>query len=101
MAKLDLAEACKHIIIRPQDWHLCGSTFDVTDVAGDPVRQHYVEMVLLFGLSSAPKLFNVFADGLEYIMKARSATVCEHFLDDYFTAGPPETDICHNNLKII
>lgn len=28
MAKLDLKEAFKHIVVRPSDWHLLGSTWD-------------------------------------------------------------------------
>ena len=65
------------------------------------MRHYYIDMVLPLGLRSSPKLFNMFADGLEYIMKSRGVTVPEHYLDDYFTAGPPGSRECEINLQMM
>ena len=95
MGKLDLQDAFKHVVVRPEDWHLLGSTW--VNSAGNV--EYYVETVLPFGLRSAPKLFNNFANGLHFIMEHKGVTDLEHYLDDYFTCGPPGTDICKGNLN--
>jgi hypothetical protein len=76
MSKIDLMDAFKHIVIRPEDWHLCGSTLDTLNDEGIMVKEYYVNLVLPFGLSSSPQLFTLFADGLQYIMQQRGVTVC-------------------------
>ena len=58
-------------------------------------------MVLCFGLRSAPRLFNMFAEALEYCMVKNGATVATHYLDDYWTCGPPGTSVCQENLDIM
>jgi hypothetical protein len=91
-------DAFKHIVVRPEDWHLCGITIDTIDMQGHVVRDHFVNLTLPLGLKSSPKSFNLFADGLQYIMQQRGVTVCEHYLDDYFTAGRSGTITCQSNL---
>lgn len=95
MGKLDLQDAFKHVVVRPEDWHLLGSTW----VNSSGITEYYVDTVLPFGLRSAPKLFNNFADGLHFVMVVKGVTDLEHYLDDYFTCGPPGTDVCKNNLN--
>eukprot|EP00920_Eleutheroschizon_duboscqi_P015711 GHVT01036719.1.p1 GENE.GHVT01036719.1~~GHVT01036719.1.p1 ORF type:complete len:317 (+),score=-11.36 GHVT01036719.1:327-1277(+) len=101
LAKIDLMDAYKHVVIRPEDWHLCGTTLDTVDQKGVKSTEFYINFVLSLGLKSSPKLFNLFADGLQYIMKQRGVTVCEHYLDDYFTAEHAGTDNCKSNLQIM
>ena len=56
LAKLDLEDAYKHILVRPQDWDLLGSTWLETDKNGVGHIVYYVDTVLPFGLRSAPKI---------------------------------------------
>ena len=96
MSKIDLEDAFKHIAVRNQDWELLGSTW--YDTKGQVC--YYVDLVLPFGLRSSPKLFNDFADGLEYIMKNRGASSIVHYLDDFFTCDT-DLDQCRKNLDIM
>ena len=86
MSKIDLEDAFKHFAVRKQDWELLSSTWYDTE---DQVC-YYVDLVLPSGLRSSPKLFNDFADGLEYIMKNRGASSIVHYFDDFFTC---DTDL--------
>lgn len=54
-----------------------------------------------FGLRSAPKLFNLLADLLEWILEHMGITFLLHYLDDFLTIGSPDTDECHHNLQML
>ena len=58
-------------------------------------------MCLQFGPRSAPKLFNILADLLEWIASQRGVSVCLHYLDDFLTMGPPASPTCQSNLDIL
>ena len=60
----------------------------------------YIDTCLPFGLRSAPKLFNVMADLLEWILLHQGVSCILHYLDDYLTMGPPGTQICQQNLRM-
>ena len=92
MAKLDLEDAYKFIMVRPEDWDLLGSSW----VNDEGHIEYYVDLVLNFGLRSAPLLFNMFATALEFIMSQNGVTDVVHYLDDYFTCGPAQIDICQS-----
>ena len=49
-AKLDLADAFKHILIRSQDWPLLHSSWDLQHPNSSTYRLYYVELFLPFGL---------------------------------------------------
>ena len=53
-AKLDLADAFKHILIRIQDWPLLGSSWDLQHPDGSTFHLYYVALFLPFGLCSYP-----------------------------------------------
>lgn len=61
----------------------------------------YIDTCLPFGLRSAPKLFNVLADLLEWILINQGVTSLLHYLDDYLTIGPPNSDVCQLNLSLL
>ena len=61
----------------------------------------YVDGALPFGLRSAPKIFTAVADALLWIMLQRGVTMVDHYLDDFVTMGPPDTDSCGVNLDRI
>ena len=78
-AKLDLADTFKHILARSQDWPL-------------------LDLFLPFGLHSSPALFNECVDALQYAMQINKVQDLLHYLDDYFTVGPPESPVCASNI---
>lgn len=101
LAKLDIQDAFKHISVSPSDIELQGSTWFRKLSNGTYRKEFYMDRVLVFGCRSSPKIFNEYATALEYIMKTKGVTDVCHFLDDYLTAGPADSDTCKNNLKIM
>ena len=64
--------------------------------------QHiFIDKCLSFGLRSAPKLFNILADLLSWILQQQQVTPVLHYLDDFLTIGPPQSPTCSNNLTVI
>ena len=60
----------------------------------------YLDTCLPFGLQSAPKLFNILAELLAWIVQQNGVTFSIHYLDDFLTMGPPHSPICSQNLHI-
>ena len=55
-------------------------------------------LALPFELRSAPFIFNSVAEMVEWIL-LNSYNVCDlHYLDDFFTAGPCDSNLCAQNL---
>ena len=67
MAKLDLSDAYRHILVRPEDWELLGSTWPIY-VSGELTTGYFVNLFLPFGTHSAPAQFLCYADALNFIM---------------------------------
>ena len=84
LAKIDLKDAYKHVLVHPEDWHLLGLT-----LTHQGHTEYYVDITLPFGLSSAPRIFTEVADALAFGMRSQGATYVEHYLDDFITLGPP------------
>ena len=61
----------------------------------------FVDMVLPFGLRSAPLLFTALADALQWVMERRGATWVGHYIDDFITMGPPGSPECGSNVAIM
>ena len=57
-----------------------------------------MDLFLLFGLCSSPALFNKYADALQYAMKTNKVQDLLHYLNDYFTVGPPHSPVCANSI---
>ena len=64
MAKLDLANAFKHILVQPEDWPLLCSSWDMVQADGSVLRQYYVDLFLPFGLHSSLAIFNHYTNVL-------------------------------------
>ena len=99
MAKLDLANAFKHILVCPEDWLLLCSSWDILQADGSVLQQYYVDLFLPFGLCSSPAIFNHYADALEFAIWANGIKDLLHYLNDYFTAGPAGTGECQHNIS--
>lgn len=92
LAKIDIESAFRNIPVHPEDRHLLGLLWE---------DHLYVDTVLPFGLRSAPKIFNSVADALQWIARDRGISFLEHYLDDYVTAGAPDSAECESNLSLL
>ena len=91
-AKIDIENAFCILSVHPADRHVLGMQWN-----GDV----FIDTCLLFGLQSAPKIFNILADLLEWIVKTCNVTFPVHYLDDLLTIGPPGSPTCFNNLDTL
>lgn len=55
----------------------------------------YLDTCLPFGLRSIPKLFNVLADLLDWILLLQGVSFLFHYLDNYLSMEPPNIDIIY------
>ena len=93
LAKVDIRDAYRLIPIHAHDRHLLGMSWD---------NQLYVDLALPFGLCSAPFIFNQFAEAWHWILHhGHGIRYLLHYLDDYLTAGSPNSRECHLNLSSI
>ena len=93
MGKVDIKSAYRIIPVHPSDRHLLGMCWQ-----GD----YHLDLALPFGLRSAPAILNSLADLFHWCL-VNNWNVLDllHYLDDYFTLGPPLSDICASRLKAI
>ena len=93
MVKLDIKSAYRIIAVHPDDHYLLGMKWR---------NKYYIDLALPFGLRSAPFIFNSVADMLEWIIRHNyGISDLMHYLDDYFTVGPPSSEQCNHNLLTI
>ena len=93
LAKTDIRNAFRLCPVHPADYHLLGITWH---------GLYYYDRVLPFGLRSAPFIFNQVADALQWICVHHfGISELIHLLDDYLTAGPPESRLCQPRLDTL
>jgi hypothetical protein len=99
MAKIDLEAAFKHILVKRDQWELLGFT---VKYKYDNVEKllYYMCNTLPFGLRSSPKLFDLYAEGLEYIFYKNGVSYVCHYLDDSLTVSD-NIVMCRKNLDIM
>ena len=86
IAKFDVEAAYRNIAIHPDERFLLGMKWR---------GQCYVDLVLRFGLRSVPFIFNSVADMVEWILlNSHRLFDLLHYLDDFITAGPPQSPLC-------
>ena len=91
LAKLDLKDAFHHIPVRPQDWHLLGFHWQ---------SNFYYAVVLVFGVKTAPYIFNLFAEALHWIFQRHLPGDLHHYLDDFLLAFRPSTSLQTANRAV-
>ena len=92
LTKIDIKSAYRLVPVHPADRHLLAMEWQ---------GAIYIDTCLPFGLRSAPKLFNVLADLLEWILLNQGVTFLLHYLDDFLTMGQPGTTVCQRNLFLL
>jgi len=91
LSKIDLKNAFCLIPVQQSDWNLLGIHWK---------DKYYIDTCLPFGLCSAPFLFNKLADAIHWILQHQyEVHHLLHYLDDFFTAGPANSNTCHQNLS--
>ena len=99
MARLDISDAYKHILVRPEDWDVLGCTWITTDHNNTPKVEFFVDLTLPFGLRSSAKLFSEMAHALKLSMLYNGVSDADQYLDDFITFGPPHSTVCNDNLN--
>ena len=91
MAKFDIKRAYRLLPVNTNDRSLLGMKWK---------NKYYIDLALPFGLRSAPKIFTKFADVLEYLLsRVGSITHIQHYLDDFFLVGNPNSNDCQSALS--
>ena len=89
---MDIKQAYRNISVAPEDRYLLGFQWE---------GRTYVDMRLPFGLWSVPFIFSSIADALLWIMQKNGVMWGIHYLDDFLTITPPQSQECHNNVHIM
>ena len=92
LAKIDIKSAYRLIPVHPSDRTMLGMQWN---------GNLYVDCMLPFGLCSAPKIFNVVADALEWCIAQKGVHHIFHYLDDFLVMGPPNSSDCQESLHIL
>ena len=93
LAKIDIRDAYRLLPMHPHDRYLLGMAWK---------NQLYVDLAHAFGLRSAPCTFNRFAEGWHWILQHNHGVrLLLHYLDDFLTAGAPDSVECFKNLEAI
>ena len=90
LAKADIKSAFRLLPVHPADRHLLGMLWQ---------DELFIDTCLPFGLRSAPKLFNILADLLAWILQQQGVTPILHYLDDFLIIGPPASNTCLKHLN--
>ena len=80
LSKVDIESAYRLIPVHPQDRPLQAMKWD---------NHIYVDPMLPFGLRSAPKIFNVVADALNWYLHQAGIQYSIHYLVDFIVVMPP------------
>ena len=89
LAKVDIEAAYRLVPVHPQDRVLQAVHWQ---------GQLFIDPMLPFGLSSAPKIFNALADALNWILQRAGIPYILHYLDNYVVVGPPDSPTCQASL---
>lgn len=91
MAKFDIEAAYWNIAVHPEDRSLLGMKWQ---------GLFFIDLTLPFGLCSAPFIFSSATDMVEWILVNRHQVPdLLLYLDDFITAGPPQSPRCAENLN--
>jgi hypothetical protein len=80
LAKLDLKDAYRIILVHPDDHYLLGTAW---------LGEVYVDRSLPFGLRSASLLFTAFSDMVAWAIHCQGVRFIMHYLDNFLVLGPP------------
>ena len=92
LVKADIKEVYRMIPVHPHDQHLLGVRWN---------DSYYVDRMLPFGLLSAPKIFSVVADALQWMLSQRGISNLLHYLDDFiFVAASMDQAMSQKSIVV-
>ena len=92
LAKIDIEVAYRIVPMHPLDQPLQAMEWQ---------GKVFVDPMVLFGLRSAPKLFNAIAHTLEWVIRKNNVRHIYRFLDDFIVIGPPLSSVCAWALRTV
>ena len=92
LAKMDIKQAYRNVPVHPEDRLLLGMLWE---------GKVYMDTALPFGLRSALLTFTALATALLWIMKQKGDTIADSYIDNFLTAGPPNSTECQRNSDIM
>lgn len=94
MMKRDLKAAFRHIPVASEDHWLLIFEWN---------GKYYMDIFLPFGLRTAPFIFNMFSEALNWILQRKYSWTLTHYLDDFLAFFPAGTDLSNpsTNFKKI
>ena len=91
LSNIDLQGAFRLIPVHPSQWNLLGICWKT---------RFYADTCLPFGLRSAPYLFNHLSEAIHWtLVNKYGIHHLLYYLDDFLTAGSPDSPICSYNLN--
>ena len=92
IAKFDVQSAFHNLAVLPSQRYRLGMKWR---------GKFFIDLGLPFGFCSAPFIFNSVAGMVDWILRHNYSILnLLHYLDDYITAGPPESRDCAFNLAV-
>ena len=92
LAKMDIRQAYRNVPIHPTDRPLLGMQWK---------GAIFVDAALPFGLRSAPLIFSVITDVLQWVMEKMGIEWVPHYIDDFITMGAPGSNECEMNTAMM
>ena len=89
---MDIESAYRLIPVHPDDRSLLAVKWN---------GEIYVDLMLPFGLRSAPKIFNAVADALNWYLHQQGIPIIRHYLDDFIIIAPQHSGQCRESLQIL
>ena len=92
LAKMDIKSAFRLLPVHPSDRHLLAMQW---------TKGIYIDTCLPFGLRSVPKLCNILADFLSWILDQKGTVPTIHYLNDFLMMGSTKSLTYYRNLEIM
>ncbi len=89
LTKIDIESAYRIVPVHPEDRGLMGMEWE---------GKRYIDLALPFGLRSAPKIFNVLGDALQWMLEKEGIENI-HYLDDFLVFGPGALGECRQQVR--
>ena len=89
LVKRDLKSAFRYVPVSPYDQWLLMYEWN---------GKIYVELFLPFGLRTAPLIFNLFREAIQWVMQLKGYNLC-HYIDDFLLILPPGPTMVHTAAK--
>ena len=90
LTKFDVKSAYRIIPVHPNDLYLLGMQWQ---------GNYFVDITLPFGLPSETYVFSSVVDLVEWVLKKQyDVSFLLHYLDDFHTLGPPNSQTCQRNV---